>query len=133
MFNGGREQSLKKKVKAKKDDDLCGVRVVHLQRVKNARKGAIDEKELERLSLLYKALGDPNRLRIAHALKGGEMCVCDLAAFLGVGESAVSHQLRLLRSLALVKARREGQMVFYSLDDEHVEELIEVGLEHARE
>ena len=122
-----------KKAAVKKEDDLCGVRVIHRRRVKKARKQTIGEKELNRLSLLYKALGDPNRLRITHALMGGEMCVCDLAAFLGVGESAVSHQLRLLRSLALVKARREGQMVFYSLDDEHVEQLIEVGLEHARE
>ena len=67
------------------------------------------------------------------ALAGGEMCVCDLAAFLNLTESAVSHQLRRLRDLALVKNRREGQVLFYSLDDEHVAELLDVGLKHVRE
>lgn len=114
-------------------EDGCLVRMVHLDRVAKARAEAILEKELNRLVLIYKALGDSTRLRIAMALKNGEMCVCDLAAHLGVSESAVSHQLRRLRELALVKNRRDGQVLYYSLDDQHVADLIRVGLEHLRE
>lgn len=113
--------------------EVCGEKIVHLERVSRARKEAIDPRELNRLALTYKVLGDPTRLRIAMALTGGEMCVCDLAAFLEVSDSAVSHQLRRLRDLALVKTRRDGKMLYYSLDDHHVAELIAVGLEHVRE
>jgi len=67
------------------------------------------------------------------ALRKVEMCVCDLAAFIGLSESAVSHQLRRLKDLALVKGRRDGQIMYYALDDEHVSGLLEVGLEHVRE
>jgi DNA-binding transcriptional ArsR family regulator len=79
---------------------------------------------------MFKALGDPTRLRLLLALRGGEMCVCDLAAFLGSSESSVSHHLRHLRQLALVRRRREGQMLFYSLDDDHVEAILKIGLDH---
>jgi DNA-binding transcriptional ArsR family regulator len=79
---------------------------------------------------MFKALGDPTRLRLLLALRGGEMCVCDLAAFLGSSESSVSHHLRHLRQLALVRRRREGQMLFYSLDDDHVEAILKIGLNH---
>jgi DNA-binding transcriptional ArsR family regulator len=78
-------------------------------------------------------LGDPNRLKIVMALKNVEMCVCDLAAFTGLSESAVSHQLRRLKDLALVKSRRDGQIIYYALDDAHVSALLEVGLQHVRE
>ena len=79
--------------------------------------------------LTYKIMGDPTRLRIILALRGGEMCVCDIAAFLGLSESAVSHQLRRLRELALVSSRRDGQILYYSLDDAHVMDLVSVGLD----
>ena len=115
------------------EEDGCRVRVVHLERVEKARKEIISERELERLSLTYKVLGDPNRLKIVMALRSSEMCVCDLAAFTGLSESAVSHQLRRLKDLALVKSRRDGQVIYYTLDDEHVSGLLEVGLEHIRE
>ena len=115
------------------EEDGCTVRVVHFDRVAKARDEAIPERELNRLSLIYKVLGDPTRLKMAMALKQGEMCVCDLAALLGLSESAVSHQIRRLKDLALVKSRREGQILYYSLDDLHVVELIEVGLNHIRE
>ncbi|MCP4692980.1 MAG: helix-turn-helix transcriptional regulator, partial [Desulfobacterales bacterium] len=88
---------------------------------------------LNRLALTYKALGDPNRLKIVLALRNAEMCVCDLAALLGVSESAASHQLRRLKDLALVKWRREGQIIYYSLDDDHVTDLLNIGLEHVHE
>ena len=114
-------------------EDGCLVRVVHLDRVEKARDEIISEHELERLSLTFKVMGDPNRLKTVMALRSGEMCVCDLAAFTGLSESAVSHQLRRLKDLALVKSRRDGQVVHYALDDEHVSVLLEVSLEHIRE
>ena len=115
------------------DEDGCQIRVVHLEKVEQARKEVISNRDLERLSLTYRVLGDPNRLKIVMVLRTVEMCVCDLAAFTGVSESAVSHQLRRLKDLALVKSRRDGQIIYYSLDDEHVTGLLEVGLEHVRE
>ena len=115
------------------ETDGCLVRVVHLDRVEKARQDVMAERELDRLSLTYKVLGDPNRLKIVMALKNVEMCVCDLAAFTGLSESAVSHQLRRLKDLALVKSRRDGQIIYYALDDAHVSALLEVGLEHVRE
>ena len=115
------------------EEDGCQIRVVHLDRVETARRESISDRELDRLSLTYKVLGDPNRLKIVMALRNVEMCVCDLAAFTGLSESAVSHQLRRLKDLALVKSRRDGQIIYYALDDDHVSGLLEVGLEHARE
>ena len=115
------------------EEDGCLVRVIHLDRVARARDEAIPVKELERLALTYKVLGDPTRLAIAMALKEGEMCVCDLAALLGLSESAVSHQIRRLKDLALVKSRREGQILYYSLDDHHIVDLIQIGLHHVQE
>jgi len=115
------------------DEGGCRIRVVHLDRVEKARREVISAHELDRLSLTYKVLGDPNRLKIVMALRNVEMCVCDLAAFTGLTDSAVSHQLRRLKDLALVKSRREGQIIYYSLDDEHVSELLNVGLEHVQE
>ena len=111
----------------------CQLRVVHLDRVARAKEEAIPKKEVEQLCLIYKAMGDPTRLRIVLALRSGEMCVCDLAALLGLSESAVSHQLRRLKDLFIVKNRREGQVLYYSLDDHHVEALLGIGLEHLRE
>lgn len=114
-------------------DLLCQVRVVHLDRVREAKRNAINSRELARLAAVFKALGDPGRLRLALALRDGEMCVCDLAAFLGVSESAVSHQLRRLRDLGLVRNRRAGQCLYYSLDDHHVDEILGLSLDHLRE
>jgi len=115
------------------DEDGCQIKVVHLNRVEQARKDAIADQELDRLSLTYKVLGDPNRLKIVMALRNVEMCVCDLAAFAGLTDSAVSHQLRRLKDLALVKSRREGQIIYYSLDDEHISKILNIGLEHINE
>ena len=108
-------------------------RVVHPDRVAHARREASPGDELERLSLIYKVLGDPSRLKIVMALRRGEMCVCDLAALTGISESAVSHQLRRFKDLSLVKTRRNGQVVYYSLDDKHVVLLLDIGLRHIRE
>ena len=81
----------------------------------------------------FKALGDPTRVRILDALAREELCVCDLAALVGLSESAVSHQLRLLRSLRLVRTRRAGRQVFYALDDLHIVSLFQQGLRHVQE
>jgi DNA-binding transcriptional ArsR family regulator len=115
------------------EEDGCEIRVIHFDRVEQARREVITDHELDRLSLTYKVLGDPNRLKIVMALKNVEMCVCDLAAFTGLTDSAVSHQLRRLKDLALVKSRRDGRIIYYSLDDEHVKRLLIIGLEHVRE
>ena len=115
------------------EEDGCLVRMVHLDRVAIAREEAMPDQDLERLALVYKALGDPTRLKIVMALRGGEMCVCDLAALLNLSESATSHQIRRLKDLAVVKSRRDGQILYYSLDDHHVEELIQVGQYHLLE
>ena len=114
-------------------DDRCNCRLIHQDRVTTAQESALSERENTRLAQLYKALGDPTRLKIVVALDQGEMCVCDLAAFLGVSESAVSHQLRQLRQLHLVVNRRQGPILYYRLDDEHISQLIHLALEHIRE
>ena len=115
------------------DQDGCRIRVVHFDHVKKAHEDAIPENELDRLALTFKVLGDPTRLKIVMSLLHREMCVCDLAAFLGLSESAVSHQLRRLKDLALIKQRRDGQILYNALNDDHVTGLFEIGLEHIRE
>ncbi len=117
----------------REEPELCEARCIHLDRVVRAREAAVDREGLERLSRIFGALSDPTRLALVMALSGGEMCVCDLAAFLGVSPSAVSHQLARLRDLALVRRRRDGQMLYYSLDDDHVAGLLATGLAHVKE
>ncbi|HHX87523.1 MAG TPA: winged helix-turn-helix transcriptional regulator [Firmicutes bacterium] len=92
----------------------------------------LESEEVERLAATFKVLGDPTRIRILYALSRQELCVCDLAAVLNMTSSAVSHQLRVLRGSRLVKLRKEGKVVYYSLDDRHVVELFARGLEHIR-
>lgn len=113
--------------------DLCQVRCIHEDRVEMARRGALAENENIRLCQLFKTMGDPSRLKILMALEEDEMCVCDLAAYLGITESAVSHQLRLLRQIHLVANRREGPILYYRLEDQHVSQLVRLALEHIRE
>jgi len=93
----------------------------------------IDQTALDGLTEIFRVLGDPTRLRILDVLSRGELCVGDLASQLRVTESAVSHQLRLLRSARIVRPRRDGRMIFYSLDDTHVLTLFEQGLRHVQE
>lgn len=113
--------------------DKCATRVIHIERVNVAKLNSLDEDELHNLSLFFKTFADPSRLLILMALGMQEMCVCDIAAFLDISESAVSHQLRYLRTMGLVKNRREGTILYYRLTDVHVKELIDTGLEHIRE
>ena len=115
------------------NEDRCQCRTIHEEQIEAARKMALDDAEIELLAQTFKAFGDPSRLRILTALELQEMCVCDLAALLGISESAVSHQLRLLRTIKLVKNRREGTVLYYCLNDDHVNSLIQTALEHVRE
>ncbi|HEX8834012.1 MAG TPA: metalloregulator ArsR/SmtB family transcription factor, partial [Abditibacteriaceae bacterium] len=85
------------------------------------------------MAAMYAALGDPTRLRLLLALSAGELCVGDLSLILGVSASAVSHQLRGLKALRLVRPRRDGKMILYSLDDDHIFSLLKLGIEHASE
>jgi len=113
--------------------DACDVFVADAARVARVRAAMIGTRQVDRLAETFRALGDPTRVRILDALSRDELCVCDVATLIGVSESAVSHQLRLLRSLRLVRARREGRMVFYALDDDHILTLFEQGLRHVAE
>ena len=91
---------------------------------------ALDEDVLFDLAELFKIFGDSNRIRILYALSGTELCVSDIAQVLGLSVSAVSHQLRILKASKLVRCRREGKIIFYMLDDDHVSDIISLGLEH---
>jgi DNA-binding transcriptional ArsR family regulator len=113
--------------------DLCDCRVIHEDKVNRAIKASLKPEDTDNLCQTFKALGDGTRLKILWALEQQEMCVCDLAALLDVTESAVSHQLRLLRTLRLVKNRREGTILYYRLADDHIAQLIQVALEHVQE
>ena len=113
--------------------DQCGIRCIHKDRITAARQAALPSAESEGMAALFKAMGDPNRLKILWALGDGEMCVCDLAALLDSSESAVSHQLRLLRQMFLVSNRRQGPVLYYRLNDDHIQTLIRIALEHIRE
>ena len=120
------------------DNDLmtnvCSINEIDPEKVAFVQKKALPENTVERLSRLFSALSDPTRLKILHALTvTEELCVCDLAALAELSVSAVSHQLRLLRDRDLVRARREGRMVFYSVADDHIAVLMGTGVEHADE
>ena len=114
--------------------DTCDVRCVHPGAVAEARAhidGQADS--LGAAHALFAALGDPTRLRLLSALQAGPLCTCDLAAVLGVTESAVSHQLRALRTLRLIASDRDGRVVYHRLDDDHVAALLSVAAEHVAE
>ncbi|MDR2375007.1 MAG: metalloregulator ArsR/SmtB family transcription factor [Treponema sp.] len=107
--------------------------VIHEDIVRMVKEKMPGEEALMDLADLFKVFGDSTRVRIISALLHAEMCVCDIAALLGMSKSAISHQLRTLRQTKLVKYRREGKVVFYSLDDEHVGNIFSQGLVHVGE
>lgn len=100
--------------------------------VKRVKAQGLNVEEIKSLAAIYKALGDETRLRLLWALSLEELCVCDLAKVVEMSQSAVSHQLRILRNLKLVKYRREGKRIYYSLDDEHIVNLLAQGVAHIR-
>ncbi|MDH4069131.1 MAG: metalloregulator ArsR/SmtB family transcription factor [Ignavibacteria bacterium] len=117
----------------RKNIETCDVTYVHSREVASARRAIPAESTLEALTETFKVLGDMTRLKIMTALSREELCVCDIASLLGVSESAISHQLRFLKTMRLVKYRKAGKMVYYTLDDDHIQDLIRVGVHHVKE
>ena len=115
------------------DPDACAVRIVDHDRVGAAKARMIPNDEANQLTELFRLLGDPTRVQILYALvEVGELCVCDLAAVVDAPETSISHALRLLRTAGVVRNRKSGRMVYYSLNDAHVRLLLDVSAEHLR-
>ena len=115
------------------DVEHCECHIVHREVVDQVMNLMPDEDELYDLAELFKVFGDSTRIRILTVLFGDEMCVCDIAEALSMNQSAVSHQLRVLKNAKLIKNRKDGKQVFYSLADEHVRTILSMGLEHIEE
>ena len=109
---------------------VCDCDVIHEQVVENTRSRMVTEEEYAGLAAQFKMFGDGTRVKILHALEQNEMCVCDLAALLDMTKSAISHQLKGLRLSNLVKSRRDGQVIYYSLADDHVKYILDIGFDH---
>ena len=110
---------------------LCDCDVIHEDTVKKARAVMPKARDFKALAALYKMVSDNTRVKILFALSKSEMCVCDLAVLLGMTKSAISHQLKLLRLSNLVKYEKDGKIVYYSLTDDHVKEILEKGFKHS--
>jgi DNA-binding transcriptional ArsR family regulator len=114
-------------------NETCETTIIDKKSVDAIKKAMIERRTADRLSETFKALADPNRIRIIYALSKKRLCVCDLSAALNMSQSAVSHQLRILRNLKLVKFQKKGKSVYYSLDDEHILSMFNKCLEHVNE
>ncbi|MGI6669937.1 MAG: ArsR/SmtB family transcription factor [Acetivibrionales bacterium] len=112
--------------------DSCEELKINQENVDTVKARMIDDSDALRLSEFFKVLGDQTRLKIIFALSQCDLCVCDIAEAVGMTQSAVSHQLRIMRNMRLVKFRKEGKSVYYSLDDDHVLQLFNQGMEHIR-
>ncbi|MCK5426089.1 MAG: helix-turn-helix transcriptional regulator [Thermodesulfovibrionia bacterium] len=112
---------------------MCEVKTVNKTKVNAVKKAMLTEDEVNSLAETFSVMSDPTRTKIIYALSKEELCVCDIARVLGISISAISHQLRILRNMRLVKFRREAKMVYYSLDDRHINRLFNEGLKHIRE
>jgi len=117
----------------KKEAPVCEYMHAHEDIVKSVKENMIDEEALYDLADLFKIFGDTTRIKILYVLSEHSMCVCDIATLLNISVSAVSHQLKILKTAKLVKYRREGKTIFYSLSDAHVKTIINNGLEHINE
>ena len=111
-------------------DDVCSEKCINPEQVEKTVKQMPAAEDIAGMAEIFKALSDASRLKIVTALLIREHCVCDIAALCRQSESAVSHQLRILRTLRVVKNRRDGKIVYYSLDDDHVRSLIQMSLDH---
>jgi DNA-binding transcriptional ArsR family regulator len=114
-------------------EDRCDCNVIHQDVVEKVRLTMPREEDLYDLAEFFKVFGDSTRIKIISALFENEMCVCDIAYLLNMTQSAISHQLRVLRQARLVKNRKDGKIVFYSLNDEHVKQIFDQGLNHVNE
>lgn len=117
----------------KQEIDRCFCTVVHEDIIERVRSHMPQDENLYDLAELFKVFGDSTRIKILWALDESEMCVCDIAVLLGMSQSAISHQLRVLKQARLVKYRKDGKIVYYSLDDEHVRQIFNQGLTHINE
>lgn len=113
--------------------ETCAVKGIHPHTIDSVRTKLPEQVALYQLADLFKLFGDSTRISILWALSESEMCVCDLCALLKMKQPAVSHQLKNLKQSRVVKARREGKIVYYSLDDEHIRRLLNLGMEHILE
>jgi len=111
----------------------CQSLIIHPDMIEQVLASIPDDELLHRLGDFFKILGDPTRIKILQALRISELCVCDISVLIGVSQSAVSHQLKILRQSNLVKYRKEGKTVFYTLSDDHVTQLLSLGLVHIQE
>ncbi len=110
--------------------DVCEIKCIDEKKVKKTLKAMPQQDNINRMADIFKALGDPSRLKIVLSLLDREHCVCDIAAVCNQTDSAVSHQLRILRTMKIVKSRREGKIIYYAIDDDHVLSLIRMSLAH---
>lgn len=113
--------------------EKCSCNVIHSDVVERVKKSLPKEEVLYDLAEFFKVFGDCTRIKIICALFESEMCVCDLAALLNVSQSAISHQLKTLKSARLVKYKREGKVIYYSLEDTHIKHIFDDGLKHIKE
>lgn len=120
-------------IKMEEKNESCLCNVIHKDVVEEVREKLPKEETLYELAEFFKVFGDTTRIRILCALFEAEMCVCDLSALLNISQSAISHQLRGLKAARIVKFRREGKVVYYSLDDEHIKHIFDEGFRHISE
>lgn len=111
----------------------CDITVIHEELVEQIRQNMPEEEKLFNLAEFFKVFGDTTRIRILYALFQSEMCVCDIAHLLGMTQSAISHQLRVLKQAKLVRFRKDGRVVYYSLDDDHIKAIFDQGYQHILE
>ena len=115
------------------NDEKCEVTLIHEDNVKKAINELPDDELIADLSDMFKIFGDQTRVKILMALESGELCVCDIAAVMNMSQSAISHQLRVLKQSNTVKTRRQGKVVYYSISDDHVKEIFDIAMVHVQE
>ncbi|MDU7165260.1 metalloregulator ArsR/SmtB family transcription factor [Finegoldia magna] len=115
------------------NDEKCEVTLIHEDNVKKAINELPDDELIADLSDMFKIFGDQTRVKILMALESGELCVCDIAAVMDMSQSAISHQLRVLKQSNIVKTRRQGKVVYYSISDDHVKEIFDIAIVHVQE
>lgn len=117
----------------KLNDEKCEVTLIHEDNVKKAINELPDDELIADLSDMFKIFGDQTRVKILMALESAELCVCDIAAVMNMSQSAISHQLRVLKQSNIVKTRRQGKVVYYSISDNHVKEIFDIAMVHVQE
>ena len=114
-------------------EDICELNIIHQDLVEKVKKILPKDDLIYDLAEFFKVFADSTRMKIIYALMEDDLCVCDIAAVVGTTQSAISHQLRILKQSKLVKYRKDGKVVYYSLDDEHISEIVKKGREHIEE